>query len=57
MPVDKEFSENWYRFTIGPFNSWKAAEILMKKLKARGLKGVFIARYADGRRIPPGTKK
>lgn len=57
MPVDKEFSENWYRFTIGPFNSWKAAEVLMKKLKALGLKGVFIVRYADGRRIPPGTKK
>ncbi len=52
FPVDKEFSEEWYRFTIGPFNSWKSAEVLLKKLKARGFKGVFIARYAEGVRIP-----
>jgi len=52
MKVGKEFSEDWYRFTIGPFNSWKGAEILLKKLKARGLRGVFIAKYVNGVRVP-----
>lgn len=57
FPVDQEFSEGWYRFTIGPFNSWKSAEVLLKRLKARGLRGVFIAKYADGIRVPAVTAK
>jgi len=56
QPVYKEFSEGWYRYTVGSFTTLKSAKALMNLLRARGIKSAFIARYNDGIRIPSHPK-
>ena len=55
-PVYKEFSEGWYRYTVGSFSTLKSAKVLMNQLRAHGIKTAFIARYNDGIRIPSHPK-
>ncbi|MCK9220179.1 MAG: SPOR domain-containing protein [Bacteroidales bacterium] len=51
--VYKEFSEGWYRYTLGSFKSLKAAQSLQRQVKSqKGIHDAFVARYKDGKRIP-----
>ena len=49
--VYKDFSDSWYRFTIGSFNSYADAKVLKNQMRKRGFKGAFIARYNNGIRV------
>jgi len=57
MSVSKEFTEGWYRFTVGSFSSFKDAKSLMKKLRAQRVRGAFVAKYQNGERIPARHRK
>lgn len=52
QPVYKEFTEGWYRYTVGSFSTFKSAKAYMNKMRNFGIKGAFVARYHDGIRIP-----
>ena len=56
--VYKEFSEGWFRYTLGSFKTLKAAQSLMYKLRSgNGIHDAFVARYKDGFRFPVPARK
>ena len=54
--VYKDFSEGWYRFTIGSFANYADAKNLKNQMRKRGFKGAFIVRYNNGVRVPANEK-
>jgi hypothetical protein len=56
QPVYKEFSEGWYRYTVGPYKSFKEAKTSMYRLRNHGVKSAFVARYNNGIRTPSHPK-
>ncbi len=54
--VSLDFSEGWYRFTIGSFSVYGEAKTLKNEMRKR-FKGAFIVRYIDGVRSMGKTKK
>jgi hypothetical protein len=56
QPVYKEFSEGWYRYTVGTFTTFKSAKAYMNKMRKIGIRDAFIARYEDGIRIASHPK-
>lgn len=57
MEVTKEVSDGWNRFTVGSFTAQAKAELLMKQMRARGIKGAFVVKYLNGERVPWNLKK
>lgn len=55
--VFKEYSDGWYRFTIGSSTSYEEVRTLKNQMRNRGFRGAFIARYNDGIRVPANVKK
>lgn len=56
-PVYKEFTDGWYRFTVGSFKTLQAAKAFLTQVKTKNkVKDAFIARYKDGVRIPTHPK-
>jgi len=52
QPVWKEFSDGWYRYTVGSFKTLKAADSFRQQLRAqKKIMDAFVARYKDGVRI------
>ena len=56
-PVAREVSGEWFRFTTGEFPSRSKADLLMKQLRARGIKGAFVVKFVNGERVPLTTAK
>jgi hypothetical protein len=52
MPVTREQSGEWIRFTVGEFTTRAKADQLMKQLRGRGVKGAFVVKYLNGHRVP-----
>ena len=51
QPVFKEFSEGYYRYYVGEFESEAEANQLATRLDSKpGLKGAFVVRYINGTR-------
>ena len=56
--VAKEFSGNWYRYTIGSFTSLTLAKNLMNELRTRKkVPDAFVVKYVDGKRSNPATSQ
>lgn len=55
-PVYKEYSEEWFRYTVGSFRTLKAAKVHMNKIRQMGVSDAFIAHYQDGIRITAHPK-
>ncbi|MCX6278018.1 MAG: SPOR domain-containing protein [Bacteroidetes bacterium] len=55
--IFKDFSDGWYRFTIGSFTSSDDAKDLKNQMRKRGFKGAFIAKYKNGVRVTANGKK
>jgi hypothetical protein len=56
-PVYKEYTDGWYRFTVGSFKTLQAAKAFLIQVKTKNkVKDAFIARYKDGVRIPTHPK-
>jgi len=55
--VSKEFSDGWYRFTIGSFSSYADAIALREQVQKRRFRDAFVARYKDGVRFSAHGKK
>ncbi len=52
QPVYKEYTEGWYRYTVGSFTTLNAAKAFLYQLKTKNkVKDAFIARYMDGDRV------
>jgi hypothetical protein len=49
LEVTESYEENWYKYTIGNFNSRKEADLLSGKLCTPGS---FVVGYMNGKRIP-----
>lgn len=57
QPVYKEYTDSWYRFTVGSFKTLQAAKTFLIQVKTKNkVKDAFIARYKDGVRIPAQQK-
>jgi hypothetical protein len=57
-PVYKEYTDGWYRFTVGSFKTLQAAKAFLVQVKTKNkVKDAFIARYEDGVRIPTHPKQ
>jgi hypothetical protein len=56
QPVWKEYTEGWFRYTVGSFRSLKAARQSMNQFRAHGISDAFVARYKNGHRIPTFPK-
>ncbi|MFC2101499.1 SPOR domain-containing protein [Bacteroidota bacterium] len=51
QPVTKEFSEGYYRYYIGEFESEAEAKQVALSLRSKpGLKGAFVVKYINGKR-------
>ncbi len=58
QPVYKEFSEGWYRYTVGTFKTLQSASGMMATFRnLNGIPDAFVARYKDGIRYPVRIKK
>ncbi|MCK9204226.1 MAG: SPOR domain-containing protein [Bacteroidales bacterium] len=56
--VYKEYSEGWYRYTLGSYTSLRTARSMMNKVRsAYRIYDAFVARYKDGIRYPVGSRK
>ncbi len=55
-PVYKEFTDEWYRYTVGSFKTLKEAKAHLNKIRRNGVHDAFIARYSDGIRISSHPK-
>lgn len=55
--VKKDFSDNWYRFTVGSFENYADAKAVKSQMLKKGLNDAFITRYENGVRISPYGKK
>ena len=55
--VYKDFSDDWYRYTTGAFTNYADAKVMKDKMRKRGFKGAFIARYNNGVRVGTHGKK
>jgi len=52
QPVWKEFSDGWYRYTVGSFKTLKAANSFRQQIRQqKNIKDAFVARYKDGIRV------
>jgi hypothetical protein len=49
--VYKEFSDGWFHYSVGNFESYTDAAKLRNSLKLRGLKDAFIVGYKNGKRV------
>ena len=56
QPVYKEFTEGWYRYTVGSFKTFKAAKAYMYQMRNHGIKTAFVARYNNSVRIQSHPK-
>ncbi len=56
QPVYKEFTEGWYRYTVGSFKTFNSAKTYMYQIRNLGIKTAFVARYNNGLRIPSHPK-
>ena len=54
--IYKDFSEGWYRFTIGSFTNYADATELKNQMRQRGFKDAFIVSYKNGVRVPANGK-
>lgn len=52
--VNVMFEDGWYKYFIGPFDTFNEAERMMKSLN---LRNAFIAAYHDGQRIGVGEAR
>ncbi|MEI6455234.1 MAG: SPOR domain-containing protein, partial [bacterium] len=52
MPVTREVSGEWIRFTVGEFTSMAKAIQLIKQLRGKGVRGAFVVKFVNGERIP-----
>ena len=55
--VYKDFSDGWYRFTIGYFTAYADAKAMKLQMRKRGFKGAFITKYSNGTRVPTHGSK
>ncbi|HNY03456.1 MAG TPA: SPOR domain-containing protein [Bacteroidales bacterium] len=55
--VYKDFSDGWFRYTVGACSSIAEARALQLKLNKRGFQEAFIARFKNGIRVPLHDKK
>lgn len=54
--VYREYTDEWYRYTVGSFKTLKAAKNHMYQLRRNGIPDAFVARYNDGIRISSQPK-
>ena len=54
--VYRDFSDGWYRFTVGSFTQYEEAKAMKKKMLAKGFRGAFITRYENGVRVSAARK-
>lgn len=54
--VWKEYTEGWFRYTVGSFRSLREAKQSMKWFRTHGVGDAFVARYIDGQRVPTFDK-
>lgn len=50
-PVYKDFSDDWYRYTVGACSTYNEAKTLKVKMRKKGFKGAFITKYNNGIRV------
>ncbi len=54
LPVKMMVEDNWYKYYLGPFDTFKEAGSVMSSL---GLNNVFLAAYLNGQRISVGEAR
>ena len=58
QPIYKEYSDGWYRYTLGSYRTLKAARSAMYHIRSvYRIYDAFVARYKDGLRYPSDTGK
>ncbi len=55
--VEKIHGVDFYRYTVGAFNTWAEAEQFRRKLQAQGQSSAFITAYLHGYRIERATAR
>lgn len=50
--IDVNIEDNWYKYTIGKFKSYKDAKVFQDKIK---VEGAFIVAYLNGKRVEVTT--
>jgi hypothetical protein len=49
--INEEKSFQWSRYTVGNFKTFTEANQLRKKMAEKGLKGAFVVKYENGKRV------
>lgn len=51
MEVMKDYSDNWYRYTVGSLTTYAEAKTLKTQLRKKGFHDAFITKYVNGERV------
>ena len=49
--INEEKSFQWSRYTVGNFKTFTEANLVRKKMAEKGLKGAFVVKYKNGKRV------